>query len=362
MLDTGRMLAAAAALPEELIEALRRAEEVVAPTGPDITDIVVTGVGQDASVGDMLAAVGASMLPVPVVVVAGSGLPLFVGPHGLVLAVSGAGDAPETAWAVRSALDRGARVVAVAGPGELADLAGRSGLPLHRLEPGAGARDALAAVLVPLLVTCEQLGLLHGARGEIVSAAAGLARRRDALVARDGGAARSVARRIGRTFPFVHGAEGIGAVAARRWADQCNMGAKAPAFAGAEPHRSAATIAGYGQHGDVTRQLITLVELRNDFEGPGMDLRFALAERHAAEAVAAIVEIRAEGAGPLAQLLDLVLVGDFVALHLAAAEGLDPGPVPVVDDIARRVAAAGLAEPGADAGPRGATPRRPAAR
>jgi glucose/mannose-6-phosphate isomerase len=32
-------------------------------------------------------------------------------------------------------------------------------------------------------------------------------------------------------------------------------------------------------------------------------------------------------------VLDLMLVGDFVSLHRAAQEGVDPGPIPVLDDI-----------------------------
>jgi hypothetical protein len=32
-----------------------------------------------------------------------------------------------------------------------------------------------------------------------------------------------------------------------------------------------------------------------------------------------------------------VLVGDFVSLHLAAREGVDPGPVPVLEDLKHRL-------------------------
>jgi len=32
----------------------------------------------------------------------------------------------------------------------------------------------------------------------------------------------------------------------------------------------------------------------------------------------------------LAQLLDLVIYGDYVSLHLADVEGIDPGPVPTL--------------------------------
>jgi glucose/mannose-6-phosphate isomerase len=51
--------------------------------------------------------------------------------------------------------------------------------------------------------------------------------------------------------------------------------------------------------------------------------------------MADVIEVRAEGEGDLAQLLDLVLIGDFVSLHLAASEGVDPGPIPVLDDLKR---------------------------
>jgi glucose/mannose-6-phosphate isomerase len=55
--------------------------------------------------------------------------------------------------------------------------------------------------------------------------------------------------------------------------------------------------------------------------------------------VAGIDEVVAEGDGPLAQLLDLALFGDFVSLHRAAQEGLDPGPVPALDDLKAALAA-----------------------
>jgi glucose/mannose-6-phosphate isomerase len=45
--------------------------------------------------------------------------------------------------------------------------------------------------------------------------------------------------------------------------------------------------------------------------------------------------VRADGRGPLAQLFDLVMVGDFVSLHLATREGIDPGPVPVLVEVKR---------------------------
>jgi len=50
------------------------------------------------------------------------------------------------------------------------------------------------------------------------------------------------------------------------------------------------------------------------------------------EVMADVFEVRAEGDNDLTRFFDLTLVGSLVSLHLAAREGVDPGPVPTVDE------------------------------
>jgi len=142
-----------------------------------------------------------------------------------------------------------------------------------------------------------------------------------------------LARRIGRTIPLVYGGGPLGAAAATRWKCQVNENAKAPAFANRLPEVCHNEVAGWGQHGDVTRQVISLVQLRHDFEHPQVGRRFELVDDLVAEVVAGIHDVHAEGDGPLAQLFDLVLQGDFVSLHLAVDAGVDPGPIAALDYI-----------------------------
>ena len=92
-------------------------------------------------------------------------------------------------------------------------------------------------------------------------------------------------------------------------------------------------ICGWGQHGDITRQVFSLLLLRHDDEHPQVMRRFDLVREWTDEVVAGIYEVRAEGEGALAQLFDLILFGDFVSLWMAFNEGVDPGPVPVLDAI-----------------------------
>jgi glucose/mannose-6-phosphate isomerase len=92
-------------------------------------------------------------------------------------------------------------------------------------------------------------------------------------------------------------------------------------------------LAGWGQHGDVTRQVLQVVHLRHEFEHPQIGARVGFVGDVLDEVVGAVHEVEAAGEGPLAQLLDLVLFGDFVTLHRAYQEGVDPGPIPVLDDL-----------------------------
>ncbi|MGH9089655.1 MAG: SIS domain-containing protein, partial [Acidimicrobiales bacterium] len=228
-------------------------------------------------------------------------------------------------------------VLTVAGGGPLARAAEAAGSPLVPvLTAVPQARAALGALVVSPLVLLERLGLLPGAAARVADTVEVVARRRDQLV-RPGSVADDVARRIGRTFPLVHGAAGAVAVAARRWKAQVNQNAKAPAFWSAQPELCHDELAGWGQHGDVTRQLLTVVALRHRGEQPEVARRATAVGELLAEVVAGVVEVWTEAPDDCARLFDLALVGDVVSLHLAAREGIDPGPVPVAAELGARL-------------------------
>jgi glucose/mannose-6-phosphate isomerase len=344
VVDTEGMFEATAGLPEQMEAAIEAARGVAAAVGltdaPAMENVVVMGMGGSGIAGDVLVAAATPLLPVSVSVVKSYECPAFVGDGSLVFAISASGDTEETLQAVSDAALQGAKVVAITSGGELARLAAGWDAPVipvpaHLPQP----RTALGAMAIPPLIVLEEIGLFRGARSWIGLAIDQLKRRRDRLVAGgDRSEAAAMARRIGRTWPLIHGGGLIGATAAQRWKTQVNENAKAPAFWSAQPELCHNEVCGWGQHGDVTRQVITLVELRHDGEHPQVSRRFELVEDLVREVVAGIISVRAEGDGDLAQLFDLILMGDFVSLWLAAQEGIDPGPVPVLVDLKRKLA------------------------
>ena len=335
-LDTLGMWEATASLPEQITSALRDIPGVLAaapPVGGDVRAVVVLGVGSSGTAADAVAAYGADRATVPVWAGKGYDIPAFVGPHTLVLALSHSGTAGETVAAAGAAHDRGAPVVAVSGGGALSELAHAAGFPVLPVPPGSpNGRSALGAVLVPALLTLAHFGLTAAVGPSLAAAVPGLARRRDAWLA-PGQPADEVARRIGRTIPLIYGSSGLTAVAAQRWKTQINENAKTPAFFAVQPDLSHNEVAGWGQHGDVTRQILTLITLRQAGERAEVARRFELVVAATDEVMANVIAVWAEGEDDLARFLDLALFGDLVSLYVAGRERIDPGPVAAQLDV-----------------------------
>jgi glucose/mannose-6-phosphate isomerase len=260
---------------------------------------------------------------VPITISKDYELPGFVGERTLVFALSFSGNSEEVVEGVTEAAALGAHVVMVCECGELARLAADWGRPMLPIPAGIPMpRAGLGALAVPPLLALEHIGLFPGARGWVQAAIDQLSRRRDQLAAA-GNPADALARRIGRTIPLVYGGGPIGGVAAMRWKYDVNENAKAPAFYNRVPELCHNEVAGWGQHGDVTRQVLTIVDLRHDHEHPHLARRFELMSSLEDEVVASIEEVHAEGDGPLAQLFDLILFGDVMSLAMADHAGVD---------------------------------------
>ena len=345
MTDSLNFLDAVAGLPEQLAAAHEAAAMVHAdalPKADSIRNIVVLGMGGSGISGDVVAAAFNDEVPVPISVLKQMRTPAFVGPDTLAFAMSYSGGTEETLSMARSAAEKGAQIVAVSCGGELERIALDAG-GLHIACPtGFLPRAAIGALVAPLCTVLYRMGLARRARDVDARANATRPAPRSVLPGVEGAAnpARELARQIGRTIPLIYGGGAIGAVAAYRWKCDVNENAKAPAFSHAYPELDHNEICAWGQHGDVTRQLITLVELRHGFEHARLRLRFDATREIIDECVHQVLSVEAEGEGRLGQLLDLMYVGDWTSCYLALQNDVDPGPIDAIFALKDRMAQA----------------------
>jgi glucose/mannose-6-phosphate isomerase len=310
-----------------------------APAGPRPRAVVVAGMGGSASGGDLLAACAAERLEVPVIVHRGYGLPAFAGPGDLVIASSYSGETAETLSAARAALDRGCTLAAVTSGGALAALVRERARPRVEVPPDLMPRMALGYLFFPLLTILGAVGLAPVSAADADEVLAVLDRQARALepaVATGDNEAKRLALAIGERLPVIYGGPLTGR-AAYRWKTDIEENAKALAVAGAVPEMNHNEVEAW-RPPDAGRRCLVL--LRDPGEPAPIARRFAITKDLIGGAAGGVAEACAQGTSPLARLLSLAYLGQWVSYYLALARQVDPWSVPVLDTLKARMRAA----------------------
>lgn len=303
ILDSEGAFAAAQAVPAALRATLDVARRSGVPGNLDLGAVVLAVSARSRLAAVAVAAVAVERVDRPVVVCVEAALPSWVGPGTLVVAL----DSGVAERLVADSTVDGVPIIAVGGD------------PSERPAPILETAAALAAL--------DQFGLARGLTDEIEASA-------DVLADRLADAAPTttrLAKRIGRTMALVYGGGPVGAAVAASWKHSINRNAKAPAFANSVPGVDFDEVCGWAQHGDVTRQVLTLAMLRHPFETADEAHRLDVTAETCDEIVAGVHQVRSEASTPVAALLDLMLVGELVSLEMAALADIDPGPTPITD-------------------------------
>ena len=306
------------------------------PAGGRPRLIVVAGMGGSASGGDMVAACASETLDVPILVHRGYGLPAAAGRDTLVIAVSYSGGTAEVLSAAEAALARRVPLVAVTAGGALGALADARGLPRVTLPDGLMPRMALGYLVFPLLAVLAGCGAPVASAAEIDEALDVLAAQAGELgpaCPADRNAAKRLALGIGERLPVVYGGP-LTATAAYRWKTDLEENAKVFAVAGAVPEMNHNEIETWRGPAARARHLVLL---REDHEAPAIARRFELVREMAAPDAGGVSEIWARGTGPLARLLSLAYASQWVSFYVAMLRGIDPWPVPMLEEVKRRL-------------------------
>jgi len=323
--------------------------------------VVVIGMGGSGIAGDVLAAVAGPTCPLPVVTHRGYGLPGWVGPVDLVVAVSCSGSTQETLSGLEEAVRRGCRLLVVARSGSPVDDLGQRGRAVFVPVPqGRQPRASLWSLSTPPVLAAHELGLLQ-AGPEVVEEAAGALERVAASCRVDAPSmvnpAKRLAHELAGRLPVVWGTSGLAGAAAYRFACQLNENAKTPATWGALPeanHNQVVAFDGPFAGGaampadpdDFFRDReddqdadsrLAVVLLRDVEEHPQVARRADISAELARERGIPVSTVQAEGASSFARLASLMAVTDWASAYLALRLGIDPTPVDAITALKERI-------------------------
>ncbi len=322
-IDASGQLDDVLALPEHLRDALWRVESTVLDAA-DVSGLIVCGMGGSAIGGVLARAAMGDALNQPMLVYRDYELPPWTQPDRAVLCSSYSGDTEETLAAFDAAEAVGAtRYVATTG-GRLAEAARKGGVPVIGLPSGLQPRHAVGYGFTVACEVAALLGVAPGMRTQIDTAAAHLEEDREFLLAQ----AAEIAEQLAGTVPLIYGCE-LTVPVAYRWKTQVNENAKQHAFEHQLPELDHNEIVGWAPNGSA--QQFSAVFLNDSDQHPRQRERANLTAKLIEPSAAAVVRVETDGETRVERLLRAVQLGDLVSLHLAAHNGVDPGPIEIID-------------------------------
>ena len=331
--DAHDMLGQVAGLPQQLIEGWAAAEAIDLPLSfREIDRVVLAGMGGLAGGGALFAALVAPECRLPIGVLRDYELPAYAhGAHTLVVALSYSGDTEETLAAFDQARARGCQSLVLASNGQLLERAKKQTVPFIRIDYPSPSRAALGWSLAPLLDVASRLGWTHQFKDDLEEAAH-VTRDWTADLNADSKVMQNLAKReagqlLGRMVCIL--GAGIFAEVARRWRAQIAANAKTWAACETLPEANHHAMAGLEWPDGFASKVMALF-LTGQADHPRNAQRVQLSKQAYMLAGCNTDFITARGTSPLAQMMSLVLLGDFMSVYLALLNGIDPSPASAI--------------------------------
>ena len=309
------------------------------PEHGQIDKVVILGMGGSAIGGDIARRLALVESKVPVWVHRDYGLPPFVDRDTLVIASSYSGNTEETVSAFTASLKTPAKKLVLTTGGKLKQLAEKEGIPIFLIDYKAPPRAAFPHSFVPLVGVFQKLGLLGDKSADMKQALQTLNQLAEDLAETTPhvfNPAKQLATKLWGHVAVLYGAEVLSEVA-RRWKTQLNENSKTWATSELFPELNHNAVVGYRFPPQV-KERIFVVLLHSARFHPRSQRRYEATAKLLTKAGISHEVVEAVGATALAQVMGLVLFGDYVSFYLAILNKTDPTPVASIDFVKQYLA------------------------
>jgi glucose/mannose-6-phosphate isomerase len=327
-------------LPEQCQQAWQNALRFELPQHySQVNKAVILGMGGSAIGGELLRSLTTLENRLPVWVHRNYGLPPFLDEKTLLIASSYSGNTEETLSSFVGSLPTPAKKLVLTGGGQLRALAAKEGIPIFVIDYQAPPRAAFAHSFIPLLGIFQKLGLAEDKSADFEEAVQVLNKLSAQLSENSpivSNPAKQLATSLSGKLAVIYGA-GILSEVAQRWKTQLNENGKAWAFYELFPELNHNAIVGYQFPSEVEDRILVVL-LHSSRLHPRISQRYRFTVEILTKAGIGHDMIEATGNSPLAQMMGLILLGDYVSFYLAMLNGVDPTPVASIDYLKKRLA------------------------
>lgn len=260
-------------------------------------------------------------------------IPPYVNESTLFIACSYSGNTEETLSALAQAETKNAYIVVMAGGGKLETAAKTNGHTLVKIPKAEQPRYALFYMLKALAAILKSAGLVNaGDTDQQLHRAADFLKQSvtawlPTVPEKQNPAKQLAMELVGKSGVVYAGP--LLAPAAYKWKISFNENAKNVAWWNQYPEFNHNEFIGWSSH--PIEKLYGIVDLRSNLENERVQKRFELSDKLLSGKRPAAYVVQAQGDNLLQQLLWTINFGDFVTVYLALLNGVDPGPVDLVE-------------------------------
>lgn len=331
--DTSGMLNHLREFPEQCQKAWERVAKFDLPQGyARPNKVIILGMGGSAIGGELARRLALGESKMPVWINRDYKLPPLVDKDTLVIASSYSGNTEETLSAFTGALKTPAKKLALTTDGKLKELAEREHIPVFVIDYQAPPRAAFPHSFFPLVGIFQKLGLIKDKSADLKETLRVLTKLSTDLAETTplaSNPAKQLASKLWGRIAVIYGAEILSEVA-QRWKTQLNENSKTWAFFELFSELNHNAVEGYALPSQAKEKLFVVL-LRSNSLHPRILLRYEATAKLLDKSGINYEFVEAIGESTLAQMVSLVLFGDYVSFYLAMLNSVDPTPVDCID-------------------------------
>jgi glucose/mannose-6-phosphate isomerase len=295
-------------------------------------NIVILGIGGSGIGADILKSVLQDIINFPIEVIKSPNLPNYINEDSLIFGVSYSGNTKETLTALDKAIKNKAKIILITSGGKMMSIGKENNLPIIQIPCGYPPRAALGYLLFPMFCCLNNILQLNitSLLEETISTISSYKEELSFKVPLEKNYAKQLAKRLFNKLPIIYGIEGVTSACAVRFKTQLNENAKTYAVYSCTPELCHNEIVAWeNTPPNISKEFVVII-LKPDedliFDNKnlfyqGLEVNKDLMK----EKVSDIIEITAKGGNnKLANILSLILLGDFVSIYLSILNKVDP--------------------------------------
>tara|TARA_B100000700_G_C15062714_1_gene866993 strand:- start:9310 stop:10362 length:1053 start_codon:yes stop_codon:yes gene_type:complete len=304
----------------------------------NITSVVIAGMGGSGIGGELIKALTADSVTIPIEIVKDYNIPFWVSSSTLVICISYSGNTEETLSCYNQALVRGAKVLGITSGGELLSKLKKDRCDFINIGDGNPPRASLGYLAIPALIYLCDLGLCaERIKDEISHSVLFLLEIRESFSKQSkSNPAMNLAMKIYDSIPIIYGDARYTEFVALRLRGQLEENAKMLGFHHTLPEMNHNEIVGYYNNPMLLKK-IGIIWLIDKSQHSGSSLRQSLTKDLIRDTVKYQEEIISIGNSITERLLYLLNFCDWVSYWCAILHDTDPTPVKLIEELKQKL-------------------------